>query len=226
MKKIMLAGIFILGSCLYSDEVNFRVGGNIGSWYSETGNLNTGNAEDFGFEFTVEYLKEIVPNFKLGLGTGYQANPKVEGKNTEIEYYVSPGVEFESKTGFEDKVYYDSIPVYLTGKYEFPINTNISAYAKVNLGYSFNSKKDDVVWTDTAKYDRDGADQLLYSNSKTYNTDVKDGFYYALGGGIKYKSFFADLMYQTTFADVEIEGEKGNVDYSRVTLGLGYSFDF
>ena len=83
----MLAGIFILGSCLYSDEVNFRVGGNIGSWYSETGNLNTGNAEDFGFEFTVEYMKEIVPNFKLGLGTGYQANPKVEGKNTEIEYW-------------------------------------------------------------------------------------------------------------------------------------------
>ena len=88
MKKIMLAGIFILGACLYSDEVNLRAGGNIGGWYSESGNLNTGNSEDFGFEFTVEYMKEVVPNFKLGLGTGYQINAKVEGKRNETEYYA------------------------------------------------------------------------------------------------------------------------------------------
>ena len=226
MKKIMLAGIFILGACLYWDEVNLRAGGNIGGWYSESGNLNTGNSEDFGFEFTVEYMKEVVPNFKLGLGTGYQINAKVEGKRNETEYYVSPGVEYESKTGFEDKVYYDSIPLYVTGKYEFPINKDFTAYAKVNVGYSFNLKKDDAVWTDSAKHEINDADNQLYSNSKTYSTDVKDGFYYALGGGVKYKSFFADLMYQTNFADVEIEGQKDNMDYSRVTLGLGYSFDF
>ena len=47
-----------------------------------------------------------------------------------------------------------------------------------------------------------------------------------MGGGVKYKSFFADIMYQTTFADIEVNGEKDNLDYSRITLGVGYSFGF
>jgi hypothetical protein len=227
MKKWILTGVLLAGISSFSDEVNIRAGLNAGNWYSEIGGFNTGNSEDLGFEFTVEYMKEVVPNFKLGIGTGYQANPKIEGKNTETEYYVSPGVEYEAKKGFEDKRYYDSIPVYITGKYEIPINDNWGAYAKLNLGYSFNLEKDDAVWEDYARYEINDVEQPpLYSNSKSYDTKIKDGFYYALGGGVKYKSFYADIMYQTTFADIEVNGEKDNLDYSRVTLGVGYSFGF
>ena len=227
MKKLILAGMILAGINSFADEVNIRAGLNAGNWYNEIGGFNTGNSDDLGFEFTVEYMKEVVPNFKLGVGTGYQANPKAEGKNTETEYYVSPGVEYEAKRGFEDKKYYDSIPVYVTGKYEFPINDSWGAYAKVNVGYSFNLEKDNAAWEDYARYEINDVEQPpVYSNSKSYDTKVNDGFYYAVGGGVKYKSFFADIMYQTTFADIEVNGEKDNLDYSRVTLGVGYSFGF
>lgn len=227
MKKIILAGMLLAGASTFSDEINIRGGLNAGNWYNEIGEFNTGKSDDLGFEFTVEYLKEITPNVKLGIGTGYQANPKAEGKNNEIEYYVSPGVEYEAKRGYEDKKYYDSIPVYVTGQYEIPINTNWSAYGKINLGYSFNLEKDDAQWADYAKHEVNDTDQTpIYNNSKSYDTSISNGFYYAVGGGVKYKNFYADLMYQTTFADIEINDNKDSLDYSRVTLGVGYSFEF
>ena len=56
------------------------------------------------------------------------------------------------------------------------------------------------------------------------DTDIDNGLYYAVGGGIQYKNFFTDLMFQKTFADIERKGTKDSLDYSRVTLGVGYTF--
>ena len=227
MKKIILVSILAMSLNIFADELNFKLGLNAGNWYNEIGDFNTGKADDIGMEFSVEYLKEVFPNVKLGIGTGYQMNPKAEGKNTEIEYYESPGLEYESKKGYDDRRYYDSIPIYVTGKYEIPLTTKWSTYAKLNLGYSFNLKRDDVGWEDYAKYEKNDVDQPpIYSNSKDYDTDISNGFYYAIGGGVKYKNFFADIMYQATFADIEVNNKKDSIDYSRVTLGLGYSFEF
>ena len=64
MKKLILAGMILAGISSFADEVNIRAGLNAGNWYNEIGEFNTGNSDDLGFEFTVEYMKEVAPNFK------------------------------------------------------------------------------------------------------------------------------------------------------------------
>ena len=125
---------------------------------------------------------------------------------------------------YEDKKYYDSIPLYITAKYEYPLKNNLIVYVKGNIGYSFNLEKDNIEL-------RTKGNMPLGVNAKkqkekvtSIDTDIDNGLYYAVGGGIQYKNFFTDLMFQKTFADIERKGTKDSLDYSRVTLGVGYTF--
>ena len=52
-------------------------------------------------------------------------------------------MEYEAKRGFEDKKYYDSIPVYVTGKYEFPINFKVTPYDRAKKNTSKHLPLDD-----------------------------------------------------------------------------------
>ena len=50
------------------------------------------------------------------------------------------------------------------------------------------------------------------------------GFYYSVGGGLQYKNIIIDLSYQ--YNQNKLDGQySGDVEFSRVTLGIGYRLD-
>lgn len=173
--------------------------------------LNKDDGDDFGYELTVEVMREVYPNFELGLGLSYQdhGDPK---KNTN-KNWQNEGYDMTSEIpGFK------SVPLYVTAKYNFPVEGNIKPYLKVDLGYSFNSDNGDIkVW------DTEG-------DSFKYFTKVENGLYYGIGAGAEYNNFVVDLMYKVNRAEMkaDVDGEriKKDLDYSRITLSVGYRFNF
>lgn len=173
--------------------------------------LNKGDGDDFGYELTVEVMREVYPNFELGLGLSYQdhGDPK---KNTN-KNWQNEGYDMTSEIpGFK------SVPLYVTAKYNFPVEGNIKPYLKADLGYSFNSDNGDIkVW------DTEG-------DSFKYFTKVENGLYYGIGAGAEYNNFVVDLMYKVNRAEMkaDVDGEriKKDLDYSRITLSVGYRFNF
>jgi opacity protein-like surface antigen len=98
----------------------------------------------------------------------------------------------------------DIIPIYLTVKYRFDTPTNISPYIKVNLGASIPYTRSDLERT---------------------GTEAQTGFYYALGGGLEYHSFIVDISYQWSSNKTDKTSDGGydsKVEFSRITLGIGY----
>lgn len=173
--------------------------------------LNKDDGDDFGYELTVEVMREVYPNFELGLGLSYQdhGDPK---KNTN-KNWQNEGYDMTSEIpGFK------SVPLYVTAKYNFPVEGNIKPYLKADLGYSFNSDNGDIkVW------DTEG-------DSFKYFTKVENGLYYGIGAGAEYNNFVVDLMYKVNRTEMkaEVDGKriKKDLDYSRITLSVGYRFNF
>ncbi|CAK7016460.1 outer membrane beta-barrel protein [Fusobacterium varium] len=173
--------------------------------------LNKDDGDDFGYELTVEVMREVYPNFELGLGLSYQdhGDPK---KNTN-KNWQNEGYDMTSEIpGFK------SVPLYVTAKYNFPVEGNIKPYLKADLGYSFNSDNGDIKIWDTE------------GDSFKYFTKVENGLYYGIGAGAEYNNFVVDLMYKVNRAEMkaDVDGEriKKDLDYSRITLSVGYRFNF
>jgi hypothetical protein len=100
---------------------------------------------------------------------------------------------------------YSSVPTYGTMKYQFNRDSQIQPYLKANLGLSFNRTE---------------------SGLRKIDESINGfGFYGAIGGGIEIEHFIIDLSYQINTAKTDKEVEE-NIDVSRITLGLGYRFDF
>lgn len=151
-----------------------RFGGDVYSKYSK------GKSKDFGYFGGFEITKNVTDSFETGIGANYQVN---------------------SKNKDSSKGKYDSVPIYMTFKYDFDSNGEVTPYLKGNLGYAFNIKE-------------------------SSNIKVNNGAYGGIGAGVDYGNFFTDVMYQITFGKIEPEnGKKENLDYSRVTLSLGYKFN-
>lgn len=59
---------------------------------------------------------------------------------------------------------------------------------------------------------------------------MKNGLYYGIGAGAEYNNFVVDLMYKVNRAEMkaEVDGKriKKDLDYSRITLSVGYRFNF
>lgn len=97
----------------------------------------------------------------------------------------------------------DTIPVYATVKYRFNETGIYKPYIKLNLGVSIPYTKADL--------DRTGV-------------KAETGFYYSLGGGVEYKDMIIDLSYQ--YNRNKLKGQyDGKVEFSRLTLGIGYRLD-
>ena len=242
MKKLS-AGLFLVSSMIaVGDEVFIGCGVDVFYNIDGTSDYITGDTGDnsLGYELGVEYLKSVTPNFLIGAGVAYQGHAKAEGKDVLLgSWYDAYGDYYEHTVGYDDEVYYDSIPLYITAKYEFDTrNKNIKPYVKANLGYSFNLKKNDLTYSDKVTqsvydwYD-DIYDTYDYTySSASYDTTIKNGIYYGIGGGIQINNVTVDLMYQANYAKAKIDykdgsgSEEHDINVSRLTLGVGYAFQF
>ena len=81
-------------------------------------------------EIMVEYRKAITEQFQVGVGIGYQINGKIK-EYTDVQ-------DANLKVVVEDTKLYNSIPLYVTARYEFNKNGEWIPFIKANLGYSFN----------------------------------------------------------------------------------------
>lgn len=174
----------------------------------ENKKITDGKPDSLGYELGVEYTRNLNKNLELGLGAMYQSNSKLKS------YTVENGVKNQMGK-------YDSIPVYLVTKYSFEeFENGVKPYLKGNLGYSFNFNEKNGYFSDKeGKY--------------PYSSNVTNGIYLALGGGIEYNNIGIDLMYQVNGADLSIkdkeDGIKTKKDYfgnAKITLGVSYKFNY
>lgn len=230
-KMILLSAILTLGATAFANGMGennlyFKAGANLMSKYSDYNDqglqynasrnykVTNGKTKGFGYELAVEGTRNITDNLELGAGIAYQDNNKFKA------YSYTAGEGNESKE-VATLGKYNSIPLYLTAKYNFNLETAFRPYIKGNLGYSFNSGEKDTV--------------IKYSNRDVkYKTDVKNGLYAGIGTGVEYNNFLVDLTYSINSAKATLinKTEKTNktksqkLDYGRLTLSVGYKFNF
>lgn len=224
MKKILLGMTLLSTVAMGAEGTNLylRAGADINGKFDvvvDNGfTTNKKKADKMGHEIAVEVTKEVLPNFELGLGVAYQDHGKAK-KNIYNDSYAG-----EKVTAYYEIPEMKSVPLYVTTKYNLPVNTMVKPYIKADLGYSFNKIDGKLGVVDI----RDG-ERL---NIPGYETDVKDGVYFGIGGGFEYNDFTMDLMYKINKAELEYgeqgseKREKKDLDYSRVTLSVGYKFNF
>lgn len=239
MKKLILS-VFILTTLVSFAEgnsVDVRAGLDLGS-KSKVKN------EDFsfdllkkGFEIGTEYRRNLGAGFEAGAGIFYKRNNfKKEVLDDALVDEASYDTKYKS---------FNAVPIYATARYNFNTNSDFVPYIKANLGYSINSGKAESNYTGVGTSYYDIAGKL---NEKF---EFKNGLYYGLGTGLKYKNFFADLSYNvirakvennymssaryssvtasgTTTRSTEYEFDKDDykVNNRFVTLSFGYSFEF
>lgn len=209
MKKILL-GLFTVSAVAMASELTqdlektniyLRAGIDPISRFKQVSvdgtHINNKDSKDLGFEVGVEATQTLFSNFELGLGVSYQDHGRPKAGNMD-------GIKLPS---------FQSVPVYVVGKYSIPTDTPFTPYLKADLGYSFNFG--------SKTYHGEG-DQLKVS--------YKDGMYWGVGAGVEYNNLVVDLMYKMNCGKVKMSAnefsQKSDIDYGRVTLGVGYKFNF
>lgn len=222
MNKILL-GIVALSTLSFGAQgdkyLNTKLGGDLVAKYNRI-TINDDNREvpildseanGLGGEIAFEAYRGMTDNFDLGLGISYQFHKEREEKSngaTINNYYG----QLESEGGE-----FDSIPIYLIAKYNFNMVSNFTPYLKANLGYSFNLNPSDVELSFTAT-----------NESGKSETEVDNGLYWAIGGGMEYNNFTLELLYALNKAKSKLKdlgGEKVDNDYGRFILSAGYRFN-
>ena len=223
MKKILLI-IGLIGSLSFAGQnvIEIRGGYDLSSTtsfdkdiYSE---YDLDKFVENGFHFGVEYRREILTNFQIGA--------EKKKKKSDMDQPGNRRVYSENIDYSYDSDSLNSIPVYITARYNFRNFTSITPYVKANLGYSINSGDTNVKLNN------------MYSGKlvEEYNSKMKDKIYYGIGVGIEYKNFLVDLTYDITQSEAEekiynYEDKEGfNNDYDfdikKLTLSFGYQFNF
>ena len=203
MKKLLLLGA-LLSTVAMAQVVEVRIGGDLSNSGKFKGGFSDGadlekKAIKKGIEISGEYRTPVAEGLEIGGGIAYKHN-KVDGRG----YYEHKGL--------------DSIPVYLTARYNFKNASEVTPYVKANLGYAFNSGS--LKWHNSA---------ALYGEAK-----FKGGLYSGLGAGIQYQNFVVDLSYNWNRVRVDRKGyvapyryeDKFTISHGTLTLGVGYSFGF
>ncbi|UUV17549.1 porin family protein [Fusobacteria bacterium ZRK30] len=217
MKKVLL-GLVALSALSFGAKgdtyLNARFGGDLGAEYTKIYTKDNGEdvpilnneTKGFGGEIAIEGYRGLTDNFDLGLGLAYQFHGDREDKSNG----TSQG-NLDSKGGE-----YNSVPLYLIAKYNFHMDSEFTPYLKANLGYSFNMGSSDIEYSFTDA-----------NKSGKTETEVENGLYWAIGGGMEYHNFTVELMYALNKAKSEIKGEneKEDNDYGRLVLSAGYRFN-
>ena len=222
MKKILLI-ISLIGSLSFAGQnvIEIRGGYDLSSStsfdkdiYSE---YDLDKFVENGFHFGVEYRREILTNFQIGAGLEYRKSDMDQPGNRRV-YSENIDYSYDSDS-------LNSIPVYITARYNFRNFTGVTPYVKANLGYSINSGDTNVKLNN------------MYSGKlvEEYNSKMKDKIYYGVGVGIEYKNFLVDLTYDITQSEAEekiynYEDKEGfsddyKFDIKKLTLSFGYQFN-
>lgn len=246
MKKILL-GLLVLGAIAHAKEIvpapivqpeapvvpvvvapawNFylRGGADVWSTYNDIsfddfnhdfslGKKTKGLGWEAGLEMTRGFWLE---HLELGLGVAFQRHARFKSKDGD---YLLDGIGY----GYDsDLDRFDSVPIYLTAKYNFlPWDNGWTPYLKADAGYSINRNNGGSI-----KKSIDNAGAVTYLD---FDTKIKDGAYMGAGFGIQYGDWLADLMYKVNTGKIEGRDEFSwdeSIRYSRVTLSVGYKFDF
>ena len=224
MKKILLIIGILAGLLAYAEGNIIEIRG--GYDLTSTTNFDKDIYSEYdldkfvenGFHFGVEYRREVLTNFQVGVGLEYRLSSldqpgNVRATNENIDYSYDSGN-------------LSSIPLYVTARYVFRNSTDINPYIKVNLGYSINSGDTSVNLNN------------FYSGKlvEEYKSEMKNGIFYGLGFGVEYKNFLVDLTYDITHSKAEekiynYEDKEGfsydyDFDIQKLTLSFGYQFNF
>lgn len=97
---------------------------------------------------------------------------------------------------------FNSIPVYFTVKYPLIPMGDLVPYIKGDIGYSFNDLDDN-------KY-------FSYEN----------GLYYGISVGADIQYLSLEISYKVNEGKIKADGEKTDIESSRVMFGAAYKFDF
>ena len=216
MKKFLL-GLLVLSSAISFANQGINVYGKFGvdvvsrfnkiSDEGETLIKSRGKVAPVIFS---EATKNVTPDFEAGLGVGYIWRGK---ENFEFE-------DSEDKTTGKFPRY-DSVPLYLTGKYNFNLDSEVKPYVKADLGYSFNRAKKST-----------GTDLDKMTNTvEDFSEKIKfkNGLYASVGVGLEYRNFVTELAYVHTTAKIKWDDDEfGNERYNNNALRLtvGYKFNF
>ena len=213
MKKLLF-GLFALVSISSLAAGEFNVYGKFGvDLHSNFSKIKDDDGETVlpkkaksGYSFFLEGTTEIAPNLEFGLGLGYVAR---KGKNYSYDddFNVPP----TKVTG--RMVSYDSIPLYLTTKYNLNTGTSFKPYGKIDLGYSFNKINKTDEYENGVKIEGDDG-------------KMKNGIYFGVGLGVEYNNFLTELSYHLTKSKWTAEGESDRFDNKAVRLSVGYKFNF
>lgn len=229
MKKVLFGLIALSAVSMAQTEglgnLYFKFGADVAQKYKQINEpgipfYSSKDAKDIGYELTIEGTKEVAPNFELGLGVSYQDHGKIK----DCWYPTGEPVSDDYDKEYGDIVSgYKSIPLYVTGKYNIPVESNVKVYLKADLGYSFNVGEKDTEWKFLTI--KNGEEERW---SAFYKQKVKNGAYFGVGAGVEYNEFVAEVMYKVNKAKVTFPelDTSGKLDYSRVTLAVGYKLGF
>ena len=212
MKKILLGMALISSVAMGAEKTNLYLKTGADLWQKfdviqPEGSVaaNKKGADDFGYEITAEITREIYPNLEIGAGISYQDHGSPERVTLDNDVRLNvPDLK--------------SVPLYVTAKYNLPVESVFKPYLKTDLGYSFNriSNKFKV-------------EDFQFQDSWEFSTKIKDGMYFGIGAGVEYNNFTADLMYKINKSQIKVDAPNGSfkedLDYSRVTLSIGYKFN-
>lgn len=212
MKKFFLFVLIVLSTISFAESdfyINTKIGGDIISGYKKIYDDNgttllNNKTTGFGGEVAVEGYKILNENIDLGVGVAYQ----IHAPRKRFDYTSNVDVS---------GVQYSSVPVYVTGRYNFLLNSKIDPYLKTNLGYSFNFDSSDLEAKNTTS-----------GETEKTATDVTSGLYWGIGAGIEYKDYTMELMYAINKckASTKDSDSKKRADYDRISLSVGYRFNF
>jgi hypothetical protein len=203
---IVLSTISFAKSDFYIEP---KVGIDLISGYKKTYDDNgkiflNDKTKEFGVEVAIEGYKILNEYIDLGLGVAYQNH----ADRKHFDYTSNVDIS---------GVQYTSIPVYIAGKYNFLLDSETKPYLKANLGYSFNFDSSDLEEKNT-----------LNDRIEKTAIEVNGGLYYGIGTGIEYKNYTIELMYAINRC--KISNKKSNfkerADYDRISLLVGYRFNF
>jgi hypothetical protein len=158
--------------------------------------------DGIGMSLALEGYYSVSDRFDLGLGVAY-----FKHADRKDGTYMTTNVK---TSGAE----YDSIPVYATAKYYISKGERVNTYLKFDLGYAFNTN---------------GSDYKV--GGINYKTDVDNGVYYGIGGGLEWDNVVLDLMYTSTSSRTKLKGSGlANGDsfdngYGELTFSAGYKFN-